>query len=380
MALTTADVNFDMYDREIYASPYAIYRRLRDEAPLYYNEAYKFYAVSRFDDVSRVLSERDQFISGKGGVYNVVIAGIDMPAGLFIFEDPPGHTIHRALVSRLFTPRAVSRIEPQIRELFSQVTKSVAGESRFDFMRDYAHKLPIRVIGMLLGLPESDHAQLQAVFHRNMNQNTAETDGAALDGIIETAAWFTEYLDWRAEHPTDDLMTQLLNLEFEDETGTTRVLRRDELVTYLTLITGAGSDTTATAIGWAASVLSDHPDQRRMLREDPSLLGNAVEEVLRFEPPSYHIARTVAEDVEIQGETVPEGSIIVTLPAAANRDERHYPDGDVFDITRTPGRRSRSRSARTSAWARRSPGSRRASRSKRCSSTLASGPSTAKLP
>jgi cytochrome P450 len=337
VALTTADVNFDMYDREIYASPYAVYRRLRDEAPLYYNEAYKFFAVSRFDDVSRVLSERDQFISGKGGVYNVVIAGIDMPAGLFIFEDPPGHTIHRALVSRLFTPRAVSRIEPQIRELFSQVTKSVAGEPRFDFMRDYAHKLPIRVIGMLLGLPESDHAQLQAVFHRNMNQNTAETVGGALDGIIETAAWFTEYLDWRVEHPTDDLMTQLLNLEFEDETGTTRVLTRDELVTYLTLITGAGSDTTATAIGWAASLLSAHPDQRRMLREDPSLLGNAVEEVLRFEPPSYHIARTVAEDVEIQGETVPAGSIIVTLPASANRDERHYPDGDVFDITRTPG-------------------------------------------
>jgi cytochrome P450 len=337
VAVTTAGVNFDMYDREIYASPYAVYRRLRDEAPLYYNEAYKFYAVSRFDDVSRVLSERDQFISGKGGVYNVVSAGIDMPPGLFIFEDPPGHTIHRALVSRLFTPRAVSRIEPQIRDLFSQVTKSVSGEPRFDFMRDYAHKLPIRVIGMLLGLPESDHAQLQAVFHRNMNQNTADTEGSALDGIAETAVWFSEYLDWRAEHPTDDLMTQLLNLEFVDETGTTRVLRRDELVTYLTLITGAGSDTTATAIGWAASVLSDHPDQRRMLRDDPSLLGNAVEEVLRFEPPSYHIARTVAEDVEIQGETVPAGSIIVTLPAAANRDERHYPDGDVFDVTRTPG-------------------------------------------
>ena len=337
MTVTATDVNFDMYDRDIYASPYAVYGRLRDEAPLYYNEPYNFYAVSRFDDVARVLGEAGQFISGKGGVYQIVSAGIEMPDGLFIFEDAPRHTIHRALVSRLFTPRAVNRIEPQIRDLFSQVTESLAGEARFDFMRDYAHKLPIRVIGMLLGLPESDHAALQAVFHKNMNENTAEKDGSPLDGIAETAIWFMEYLDWRAENPTDDLMSQLLNLEFEDETGTTRVLRREEIVTYLTLITGAGSDTTANGIGWAASVLSDHPDQRRMLRSDPSLIGNAVEEILRFEPPSYHIARTVAEDVEFHGTTVPAGSVMITLPGAANRDERHYPNGDTFDITRAPG-------------------------------------------
>ena len=337
MTVTATDVNFDMYDRDIYASPYAVYGRLRDEAPLYYNEPYNFYAVSRFDDVARVLGEAGQFISGKGGVYQIVSSGIEMPEGLFIFEDAPRHTIHRALVSRLFTPRAMNRIEPEIRGLFSQVTESVVGEARFDFMRDYAHKIPIRVIGMLLGLPERDHATLQAVFHKNMNENTAGTAGSPLDGIAETAIWFMEYLDWRAENPTDDLMTQLLNLEFEDETGTTRVLRREEIVTYLTLITGAGSDTTANGIGWAASLLSDHPDQRRMLRADPSLIGNAVEEILRFEPPSYHIARTVAEDVEFHGTTVPEGSVMITLPGAANRDERHYPSGDTFDITRAPG-------------------------------------------
>lgn len=326
-----------MYDRELYASPYTMYRRLRDEAPLYYNAAYDFYAVSRFDDAARVLGDRDVFISGKGSVYQVAAAGVDMPDGLFIFEDPPRHPIHRSLVSRLFTPRAVSRIEPQIDALFNEAAESLVGTERFDFVRDFATMLPIRVIGMLLGLPEKDHASLRAAFHQSQNADTADPDKEALSGIVEAARWFTEYLDFRAEHPTDDLMTQLLAVEFEDETGTRRLLRREELLTFLTLITGAGSDTTVNAIGWGGMLLSDHPDQRRMLLEDPSLIPNAVEEVLRFEPPSYHIARTVAEDVELHGQTVPAGSVIIALPGAANRDERQYAGGDTFDVTRKPG-------------------------------------------
>jgi cytochrome P450 len=335
--MTSADVYFDMYDRELYASPYDMYRRLRDEVPLYYNEEYRFYAVSRFDDVARVLGDRDAFISRKGGVYQIAAAGVDMPEGLFIFEDPPRHTIHRSLVSRLFTPRAVSRLEPEIEALFDSAARELVGAQRFDFVKDFATMLPIQVIGMLLGLPERDYAALRAAFHQAQNADTADPDKEALSGIAEASRWFTEYLDLRAAHPADDLMTQLLHLEFEDETGTTRELRRDELVLFLTLITGAGSDTTVNAIGWAGSLLSDHPDQRRMLIDDPSLIPNAVEEVLRFEPPSYHIARTVAEDIELQGQVVPAASVIVTLPGAANRDERQYESGDTFDVTRKPG-------------------------------------------
>jgi cytochrome P450 len=335
--MTTADVYYDMYDRAIYANPYTVYRRLRDEAPLYFNEEYGFYAVSRFDDVARVLSDRDVFISGKGGVYNVIRAGIEMPPGMFIFEDPPQHTIHRGLVSRLFTPKAVSGIEPQIRALCAQVVDSLVGAERFDFMKDLALQIPMRVIGMLLGVPESDQAALQAAFHDNMHDGTADPDRPPLHGILDTAHWFAQYLDWRAEHPSDDVMTQLLHVEFTDETGTTRRLQRDEIITYLTLIASAGSDTTATAIGWAGKLLADHPDQRRALVADPSLIPNAVEEVLRFEPPSYHFCRWVASAVEFHGTTVPADSVMVMLPAAANRDDRRYTDPDTFDIRRTPG-------------------------------------------
>ena len=337
MTITTSSVYFDMYDREIFASPYDVYRRLRNEAPLYYNEARDFFLVSRFDDVARVLSDRDIFISGRGPVYNIIKSGIEMPAGLFIAEDPPQHTVHRALVSRLFTPRAINRIEPEIHEFFDEAAEALVGAKRFDFMKDYAVTLPIQVIGMLFGLPKSDYKTLHATFHKSMNEGTADPDRGALDGIVEVAVWFTEYLDWRAEHPTDDLMTELLTMEFEDETGTTRKLHRDEIITYLSLIVGAGSDTTATGLGWSASLLSDHPEQRARLLEDPGLLTTAVEEVLRCEPPSYHIGRFTVSDVEIHGEVVPAGSTILVLPGAANRDERHHERADEFDISRAPG-------------------------------------------
>lgn len=335
--MTSTDVYFDMYDRALYASPYPTFQRLRDEAPLYHNEQYDFYAVSRFDDVARVLSERDTFSSANGGVYQVAAADIELPEGLFIFEDPPLHTIHRSLVSRLFTPRAISHIEPQIAALFERAAQDLVGAGGFDFVKDFANMLPIQVIGMLLGLPEADYGSLRDHFHRTQNDGTADPGENTLDGIAEAALWFTEYLDHREANPTDDLMTQLLNTEFEDETGETRRLRRDELLTLLILITGAGSDTTVNAISWAGSLLGDHPEQRRRLVEDPGLIPNAVEEVLRYESVSYHIARTTTTDVEIQGEVVPRGSIIVTLPGSANRDERHVSDGETFDVTRKPG-------------------------------------------
>ena len=336
MTLTPTAVEYDMFDRDIYEDPYPVYRRLRDEAPLYRNEEFDFYAVSRFEDVSRVLGDRETFISGKGGVYNIITAGVEMPDGLFIFEDPPRHTIHRGLVSRLFTPRAVSGLEPQVRELCAEVLDSLAGAKRFDFMRDLAMEIPIKVIGMLLGLPRSDQAELHAIFHQTMHADTADPDKPAFGGIIECAGWFNQYLDWRAEHPTDDVMSQILNIEFEDETGTKRRLRREELVTYLTLIMSAGSDTTAQAMGWAGKLLADHPEERRALVEDRSLLPTAVEEVLRYESVSYHFCRSVATDAEFHGQMVPAGSVLVVLPGSANRDERQFTGADTFDIRRTP--------------------------------------------
>ncbi len=232
------------------------------------------------------MTHRETFISGKGGVYNVIAADIELPPGLFIFEDPPEHSVHRSLVSRLFTPKAINGLQNQIRALCTEIVDGLVGRDRFDFMTDFALRLPVQVIGMLVGVPKEDQASLLETFQRNLHDMTGDPEAEQLAGIVEAAAWFNDYLDWRENNPSDDVMTQLLNVEFEDETGVKRKLRREETVTYLTLITSAGSDTTATAIGWAGSLLNDHPQQRSELVDDPSLISNAVEEVLRCEPPA----------------------------------------------------------------------------------------------
>jgi cytochrome P450 len=336
MTATETDVYYDMYDRDIYASPYETFRQLRNEAPLYYNDKYNFYALSRHDDLARVLTDRETYISGKGMVYNIISQNIEMPPGLFINEDPPQHTMHRAIVSRLFTPRAVARLEDQIRSLCEEIVDGLVGREQFDFMRDFSLQLPVQVIGMLVGVPKKDQADLLAVFQRNLHEGSADPEQQLMNGILESAAWFNDYLDWREKNPSDDVMTTLMHYEFEDETGTMRTLRRDEIVTYLTLITSAGSDTTATAISWAGSLLSDHPEQRRELIENPDMIPQAFEEVLRCEPPSYHFCRWTTKDVEFHGTTIPAESILVVLPPAANRDERKWEEPDRFDIHRDP--------------------------------------------
>jgi cytochrome P450 len=333
---TTTDLFYDPYDREIDADPYPVFRRLREEAPLYYNEPYDFYAVSRFDDVQRGLVDRETFSSARGSVLEFIKAGIEMPPGLVIFEDPPQHTVHRGLLSRVFTPKKMNALEPKVRELCARALDPLVGAGRFDFVADLGAQLPMRTIGMLLGVPEPDQEEA-----RDRADASLRTDpGKPMDVSelnIGQSDFFAEYIEWRATHPSDDLMTELLFAEFEDETGTTRRLTRDEVLTYVSVLSGAGNETTNRLIGWMGKVLAEHPEQRRDLVEDRSLVPNAIEELLRFEPITPHVARYVTRDVELHGETVPAGSALLCLSGSANRDDRKYPEADRFDIHREVG-------------------------------------------
>ena len=336
MVTTGSDLSYDPYDVEIDADPYPVFRRLREEAPLYRNEEHDFYALSRFEDVERGLVDRATYISGRGGILELIRANIEMPPGVLIFEDPPVLTVHRGLLSRVFTPRKMNALEPQVRAFCARSLDPLVGSGGFDFVRDLGAQMPMRVIGMLLGIPQQDQEAI-----RDRSDATMRTEQGQPMQISQerfaTGEAFAEYVDWRAEHPSDDLMTELLHAEFEDETGTTRRLARDEVLTYVTVIAGAGNETTTRLIGWAGKVLADHPDQRRQLVEDPSLIPGAIEELLRYEPPAPHVARYVDRDVEHHGRAVPEGSIMLFLVGAANRDDRRYPDGDRFDIHRDAG-------------------------------------------
>jgi cytochrome P450 len=335
-ATTGTDVSYDPYDVEINADPYPVFRRLREDAPLYRNDQYDFWALSRFDDVERGLVDRDTYISGRGAILELIKADMEMPPGTLIFEDPPVHTVHRSLLSRVFTPKRMNALEPQIRDFCARSLDPLVGEKRFDFITDLGAQMPMRVIGMLLGIPEEDQEAVRDASDAALRTEPGQPMRPQQDKLA-TGEAFADYVDWRAEHPSDDLMTQLLQAEFEDETGTTRRLAREEVLTYVNVIAGAGNETTTRLIGWAGKVLADHPEQLREIVDDRLLIPNAIEELLRFEPPAPHVARYVSRDVEHYGRTVPEGSVMMFLVGAANRDDRRFPDGDRFDIHREVG-------------------------------------------
>jgi len=334
---TTDAAYYDPYDQAIHADPYPAFRRLREEAPLYYNEQYDFYALSRFDDVDKGLIDNVTFSSAKGGILEIIKADIEMPSGVFIFEDPPLHTAHRGLLSRVFTPKKMNALEPQIREFCANVLDPLVGADRVDFVRDFGAIMPMRVIGMLLGIPEADQEAIRQRGDERIRHEPGMPQEYNEHNFADDA-FFADYIDWRADNPSDDLMTELLQAEFEDPSGEVRRLTRDEILIFVSILATAGNETTNRLIGWSGKILSEHPDQRRDLREDRDLLPNAVEEILRYEPPAIQICRSVTRDVEYYGQTVPAGSAMMFLTGAANRDHRAFPpDGDEFDIHRTMG-------------------------------------------
>jgi len=335
-ASATQNVYFDPYDVAINADPYPTFARLREEAPLYYNEQFDFYALSRFSDVNKALIDHETFSSARGAIVELIKANIEIPSGALIFEDPPIHTAHRKLLSRMFTPRKINALEPKIREFCAQSLDAVAGAERFDIIKDFGAIMPMRVISALLGIPEEDQEKIRDHGNAQMRTEAGKPMKAAEEGLVDGSI-FEAYIDWRKDNPSDDIMTELLNVEFTDEHGVTRNLTREELLIYINVVAGAGNETTTRLIGWAAKTLAEHPDQRRQLVENPALIPQAIEEILRFEPPAPHVARYVTRDVEYHGRTVPEGSVMMLLIGAAVRDSRQFPpDGEVFDINRAP--------------------------------------------
>ena len=330
---STAEVYYDPFDFAIDDDPYPIWKRLRDEAPLYYNDKYNFYALSRYEDVSRELMNFDVFQSGRGTTMDIIMSGINMPPGVILFEDPPIHDLHRRLLSKVFTPRRMEAIEPLTRAFCVRALDPLVGSGRFDFVENLGAMVPMRTIGYLLGIPEGDQQAIRDKGGSQLNLKEGTFRAVPRDFLEHSHEMFSNYVDWRVDHPSDDLMTQLLNAEVEDDGGTRR-LTRSEVLLYTSMIAGAGNETTTRLIGFLGQLLAEHPDQRRQIVENPSLIPIAIEEVLRYEAPSPVQARYVARDVECRGTTIPEGSIMLLLNGSANRDERRYPDGEKFDIHR----------------------------------------------
>lgn len=327
-------VYYDPYDVNITADPYPIFTRLRDEAPLYYNERYNFWAISRHADVEAALSDWETFSNSRSDILELIQSKFPMPPGVMMFEDPPKHTMLRGVMSRVFTPRRMAAIEDQIRAYCIRCLDPLVGSDGFDIISELASMMPMRVIGMLLGIPEEEQIGVRDANDANLRTKAGTPMKVANPDAIADGRIYADYVDWRAKNPSDDLMTSLLNVEFEDEHGVTRKLTRKEVLHYTQVVAGAGNETTGRLIGWLAKVLAEHPDQRREITQDRSLLTRAVDETLRFEPTGPHVGRYTVRDFELYGTTVPAGSAVLLLFGAANRDPLRYNNPDTFNIHR----------------------------------------------
>ena len=333
-------VYYDPYDFEIDSDPYPVWKRLRDEAPLYYNDRYGFYALSRYADVEKALGDWRSYSSAKGTVLEQIKSNMEIEPGWIIFEDPVAHDLHRGLLSRVFAPKRMAAVEPKVRDFCARSLDHLVGSGGFDFIADLGAQVPMRTIGLLLGIPEDEQEALRDQIDEGLRLEEGtmpDPESQYLRGH-ERAAALEGYIDWRAEHPSDDLMTELLQAEFDDVDGVRRRLSRQEVINYVNLLAAAGNETTTRLIGWVGKVLADFPDQRRVVAENRDLVPNCIEELLRYENPSPVNSRYVVKDVEVHGQVVREGSAMVCINGAANRDERAFDDPDRFDVRRKIGR------------------------------------------
>jgi cytochrome P450 len=334
--VTVAELYWDPFDVELIDEPYPTWRRMRDEAPVYRNDRHDFWALTRFADVEAAHRDPHTFSSARGTVLEIM--GPDLSrTGQMIFLDPPDHTSLRTLVSRAFTPRRVSQLEERVRELCALMLDAQVGAGGFDYLEDFGARLPSMVISSLLGLPEEDQEDVRhmidGIFH--IEPGVGIVNETAMRAGAEVSRYVGGVLDQRRSDPRDDLLTALVEAEIVDESGEIRRMTPQETVEFAMLLFVAGTETVGRFLGWAAVVLADHPDQRKELAADPTLIPKAVEELLRYEAPSPVQGRWNTRAVELHGQVIPEGSKVLLLTGAAGRDERVYPDADRFDIHRS---------------------------------------------
>jgi hypothetical protein len=309
---STAEFQRDMHD---------VYRTMRDRRPVYAGPG--FYAISRFADVWNTVHDPDTFSSD-----GVAEAAQLMPQ--MIYMDAPRHTELRALVSRAFTPRRVATLEGRVRDVTRDLLAGFTASGRCDLVRDLAAPLPSTIMSELIGVP-AEHAEQFRAWTEAFLEVTGPADIA--DRASGIYGLFGELLAERRRRPSDDLMSALISSEVDGQR-----LTEDDLLGFCFLLLIAGNDTTTTLIGNGAELLARHPDQRAQLAQDPSLIPDAIEEMLRVESPTQALPRTATRETEVHGTTIPAGARVMILFGAANLDEREFAAPETFDIHRRPGR------------------------------------------
>lgn len=330
-------VEFNPYSDDFFDSPYETYGRLRDEAPVYYNESYNFYALSRYEDVAPAYKDFETYSSAKGFNLDMIETarqGQEVPK-FIITMDPPEHHRMRKLVSKAFTPRAMSLLESMVRKQIQSVAKEVDPAS-FDVVADFSSLFPIQIITNMLGVPHEDRDQVRAWVDMALahESGSAEASEVTLEGTIALWDYYHRLAQLRHQDPQDDMISHLTRVEITDDDGKQRSLDDLEIAGFSTLLAAAGAETVAKLIGNAAVIFADNPGEWDKLLDDRSKVPAAVEELLRYEPPNHYNVRYSMRDVTLHGTTIPAGSSVMLLIGAAMRDERVFPDANRFDVDR----------------------------------------------
>jgi cytochrome P450 len=328
----TAPVRYDPYDYDLHEDPYPTYARLRAEAPVYRNDDIGFWAFSRHADVVRAFRDTATYSNANGVSIEPTATGPHAYKTMsFLAMDPPRHDRMRALVSRGFTPRRVTDLEPRIHDLAVMYLDAAIERRTFDFVRDFSSKLPMDVISELIGVPPSDRDEVRRLgdllVHREAG--LADVPRAGMEAALELVGYFAEIVASRRKDPGDDLTSALLAAELDGDR-----LTDEEVYGFLFLMVVAGNETTAKLLANVWYYLWRHPDQRSSVFDDRSAIGTCVEETLRFDPSSQMVARTTTRDVVVDGASIGAGERVLLLIGSANRDPDAFDDPDSYDITR----------------------------------------------
>lgn len=333
--MTASKVVFDPFSEEFFNGPWEIYRRLREETPVYYNQAEDFYALSRHEDVAAAYKDFATYSSAYGLDLAMVRSGEPAPMKMIILMDPPEHRHMRSLVNKVFTPRAIEAMRPMVTETIDRHLNA-ADPTSFDVVQDFSAYFPVDIITTMLGVPEDKRQQVRewvdTSLHREPGQIDMSEEGMA--AIAEAMGLYFQLIQERRNEPQNDMFSRLVAAEIQREDGGVESLEDFEIAGFATLLGGAGAETVTKLVGNAVVEFARHPEQWQKLLDDRSKIPAAVEELLRYEPPVHYNVRRSMREVNLHGVTIPEGKPVFLLQASAHRDPDAFTDPDTFDIDR----------------------------------------------
>jgi cytochrome P450 len=333
--MTTSELVFDPFSEDFFNGPYDLYRRMREEAPVYYNSEYDFYALSRHEDVAAAFKDFETYSSAYGLDLAMLKSDEPPPLKMIIIMDPPEHRHMRSLVNKVFTPRAIENMRPMVTETIDRYMPAT-GADRLDVVQEFAALFPVDVISQMLGVPEEYRQKVREWGDTSLRREPGqiEMSEAGRQAVVELMGFYYNIIQERRAEPQDDMFSQLIAAQVKDENGETRQLDDVEIAGFATLLGGAGAETVTKLVGNAVVTFARFPEQWQKLLDDRDKIPLAVEELLRYEAPNQYNVRRSMKEVHLHGFTIPAGKPVFLLGGSANRDPEAFTDAHRFDIDR----------------------------------------------